>query len=244
MAAVWQQQVWDSDLFAEQTPARVLAMAKQMTPRSDTVPRFRTREAIERVRPWVVALGLLALAIAFGVAAHAIVREHALRAHHLWTGVSGTSAGIVAHARNVRLARYAATAAQWLTVFLGLALIIPRRAERAWFRWTGWLGVAFALALSIAFALGVSGCALHKAWIWFEPGCALDAPCDHASQPMRPADWQFSYACLLGTAAIASAATLSTCTGIRWLLWVLSALLHRRSSANVLPKAHAARLRV
>lgn len=206
-----------------------------MTSSSVTSPFIRVRDAIASVRPWVVSLGTLALVMAFGLAAYALLQDHELRVRHLWNGVTGTSAGIAAHAKNVALAQGAARLAQAMTLLLGLALVLPRRAERAWFRWLGWLGFVVAGVLGAVFMLGLFGCAFQKEWSLWDPACGLDGPCHEAPRPLSPRDWLTSYACLLGMSASAIAATLSMCIGVRWKLWAIRAVVFRFRSARCAP---------
>ncbi|MEO8873987.1 MAG: hypothetical protein ABI461_00240 [Polyangiaceae bacterium] len=94
-------------------------------------------------------------------------------------------AGTAAHQSNVSQALFASRIAELATLVLGLVLIMPKKAERSWFRWTGWLAFFAGTAMLIAAIFGLFGLAIHHGMVLFDPTCPLDGPCDRALRPCR-----------------------------------------------------------
>ncbi|MDC3960303.1 hypothetical protein KEG38_41000 [Polyangium jinanense] len=185
----------------------------------------RISAVIDRIRPAVIVLGLLALGVAFGVAAWAIQKDYLLRVAGLWNGVTGPARGISAHASNKAMAELAVQVMQWTTGVVGLALLVPRRKEGAFFRFTAWLSLLFAVVFFAASLLGLVGIGLHHAAVLFDPTCTLDGPCDHARKAIPPDDWRLSYLGGLAVAATLIAAIFAACLGVRWVFWGITRLL-------------------
>lgn len=205
---------------------------------SNTAKQIRLDDLVARVRPCASAVGLLVLATAFGLAAYAILRDHELRVHHLWNGVAGTRAGTAVHQENVALADQATTIVVWVTALLGLLLIVPRRVEPLPFRLLGWISLVVAALLCALAASGATGVGLRGLLASLDPRCPLDGDCKQiAPRAMSPQDWLISYGGQLAVAASFSAAMLSACSGVRWLIWAGRALLRR-----IVPQAESASL--
>jgi hypothetical protein len=172
-------------------------------------------------------LGGLLLLGAFGLAARSILRDYELRTLEAWNGITGTTAGIASHRANQTSASFAATCVEALTAILAIALAIPRRVERAWFRWTGWTMLLVAALLAGAALLGLVGISLHGALASFDPQCPLDGECRRPLHAMRPDDWRATYLGLLAFGALVVSATLAAAVGARWLFWAAFALARR-----------------
>ncbi|MDI1479135.1 hypothetical protein [Polyangium sp. y55x31] len=185
----------------------------------------RISAVIDRIRPVVIVLGLLVLGAAFGIAAWAIQKDYLLRVAGLWNGVTGSARGISAHASNKAMAEMAVQVMQWSTGVVGLALLVPRRKEGAFFRWTAWLSLLLAVVFVAASLLGLLGLGVHHAAISLDPTCTIDGPCDHAPKVIPPGDWRLSYLGGLAVAATFIAAIFAGCLGVRWVFWGITRLL-------------------
>jgi hypothetical protein len=161
-----------------------------------------------------------------------VFADYELRLHHAWNGVTGTAAGVAAHHRNAERAQAAAIACELLTVLVGAALVIPRRTERTWFKWSGWLALLIGGALAGVAATGLFGMALHQGFVAFDPRCALDGPCHTPPRPMSLQDWRIQHLAGISLAAIAITSTLMLCVGVRWGLGRLLALCSSRAQAD------------
>ncbi|MRG92243.1 hypothetical protein [Polyangium spumosum] len=185
----------------------------------------RVGAVVDRMRPVVLLLGLLVLGAAFGLAAWAIQKDYLLRVAGLWNGVKGSPHGLAAHASNKAMAELAVLGMQGSTGAVALALLIPRREESAFFRWTAWLGLLLAVVFLAATALGLFGLAFHGAAVAFDPTCTIDGPCDHAPKAIPPLDWRLHYLGGLAVAATFIAAIFAACFGVRWVSWGVARLL-------------------
>jgi len=176
-------------------------------------------------------LGSLSRAYCFSCSRSVSQRRHELRSLHQWNGVIGTVSGVAAHHRNQAIARTAGSCIPWLTAVLGLALIVPCRVERSWFRWAGWMAFVLAGALGLGAIIGLFGLSIHHGMASFDQRCPLDGPCRQAPESMSPEDWRTSYVGLLSIAAAIVATTLSACIGVRWALWAILAVVRRAGNS-------------
>ncbi|MFT3770112.1 MAG: hypothetical protein QM820_32180 [Minicystis sp.] len=189
------------------------------------------RAALDRLLPWIAVIGSLLIAAGLAFAALAIFRDHDLRVHGLWNGVTGTPAGIAAHQANMARAGLAASVVLWSTVVVGISLAIPRRQESAFFRWTGWISILVAVVATLVFIFAGVGLSLLHGLASFDPTCPLDGPCKSPPRAMAPADWSVTYLGGVALAATGAIAFMSAAAGFRWLIWGIVSLVRRARRA-------------